>query len=70
MATQRVKYAVQASCLQPKMSERETVDAIIQNYPLYVQRTFISTSTMQHALNFLKRLESTEESENSGRPSS
>jgi hypothetical protein len=54
--------------LEPKMSDIELIDALKFHFPIYVQNAFASAqlSTVQNAIDLLKRLEIIGSSENNG----
>jgi hypothetical protein len=67
-----LKYAVQASYLQPKLEDSELISALMSHYPVFVQRNFCTMQirTTQEAIEFLQRIESIEETNNYQRSTS
>ncbi|PNF24475.1 hypothetical protein B7P43_G07324 [Cryptotermes secundus] len=62
MSSHFIKYAVLASYLEPKIGDGELIDALRSHFPIYAQRAMLGAkiSTIQEAIDFLKRLEMVE----------
>jgi hypothetical protein len=66
------KFAVLASYLEPKLGDGELIDALRSHFPVYAQRAMLGAniSTIQEAIDFLKRLEMVEGNDINRKPNS
>jgi hypothetical protein len=72
MSSHFIKYAVLASYLEPKLGDGELIDALRSHFPIYAQRAMLGAniSTIQGAIDFLKRMEMVEENDTNRKPNS
>jgi hypothetical protein len=72
MSSHFTNYAVLASYLEPKLGDGELIDALRSHFPVYAQRAMLGAniSTIQEAIDFLKRLEMVEGNDINRKPNS